>query len=269
VNLFLPRASRESSKSLICFAIAMRVGSSTCFRTVTIDNLPWSFTTIPKRGGCIKPTRVVVNDACSELLKARLLSVASWPLPASTRRRSRRPAKSHNKPFPAGLRAAQSQPPTACGSSKTGSGSRCARGLSTSRRSPNRWTSKLARVRVRLSRRRARIAELTMPNRSSKSAAVVSVRLLKARADISASLVQALDETGTSHEAAARSMSSARAKRINARTVGAWARGERAATVEVILASSRVGGAFRRALCTEHHDPVPVAYVARKHGGRK
>jgi hypothetical protein len=99
-------------------------------------------------------------------------------------------------------------------------------------------------------------------NRNAHPRKGLSPRLLKARADISASLVQALDETGTSHEAAARSMPSIRNKPINARTVGAWSRGERGASVEVILASNRVGPAFKRALCTEHHEPVP--YVARK-----
>lgn len=95
-----------------------------------------------------------------------------------------------------------------------------------------------------------------MAQRNAQRGNGFTARLLKARADISASLVQAMNETGMSHESAARSMS------VNARTVGAWARGERPATVEVIMASPRLAKAFRRSLCTEHHDPLP--YVARK-----
>jgi len=93
-------------------------------------------------------------------------------------------------------------------------------------------------------------------NRNARNPPDMSARLLKARSYISAALVQSLRETATSHEAAARSMG------VNARTVGAWVRGERPMTVEVVFASPRLAKAFRQALCVHEHEPL--AYIARK-----
>lgn len=78
-----------------------------------------------------------------------------------------------------------------------------------------------------------------------------------ARSDLATSLLQAIIDVGLSQEGAARVIGVAK------RTVGAWVRREREMNVERVLAASRIGGAFRRALCTEHHE-APAGYVARK-----
>lgn len=84
-----------------------------------------------------------------------------------------------------------------------------------------------------------------------------SARRAIARSEIATAFNAALSETATSHEEAARAIGVAK------RTIGAWVRKERSLDVESILATPRLAKCFRRALCTEHHEPL-VGYVARK-----
>lgn len=93
--------------------------------------------------------------------------------------------------------------------------------------------------------------------RSAISPHSSSERLQIARSDLATSLLRAISETGLSQEGAARVIGVAK------RTVGAWVRCEREMNVEAVLATPRVGHAFRVALCAHDH-PESRAYMARK-----
>ena len=98
---------------------------------------------------------------------------------------------------------------------------------------------------------------MTTANRNAGTPRSISPRLKIARSDLATAFLRAVSETGSSQEKAARAMGVAK------RTVGAWMRGERSMNVEVVLATPRLGHAFRVALCAHKHEE-PLAYVASK-----
>ena|SRR6188768_601722 len=53
---------------------------------------------------------------------------------------------------------------------------------------------------------------------------------------------------------------------ISERTLFAWLHCETAASVERVLACTRLGDEFRRELCVHEHEPLP--YVARRRGAK-
>jgi hypothetical protein len=79
---------------------------------------------------------------------------------------------------------------------------------------------------------------------------------LKARQDVASALHNCLTHTHTDRDDAAKELDVAK------RTLAGWLRRETAITVEIILAAPRLAKAFRRELCSEHHEPL--AYVAKK-----
>lgn len=87
--------------------------------------------------------------------------------------------------------------------------------------------------------------------------AAVSPALKRARQLIAASLVQAMRELDASQGAVARWT------KKSARTVRNWVHEQNPINVEAVLASSKLGERFRRALCTHDHDePARVAHDA-------
>lgn len=96
-----------------------------------------------------------------------------------------------------------------------------------------------------------------MSDKNARAVPGFSARINKARSDLAIALLRAVTEIGSSQEKAARAMGVAK------RTVGAWVRCERSMNIEVVLATPRIGHAFRVALCAHEHDE-PLAYAAHK-----
>ena len=80
--------------------------------------------------------------------------------------------------------------------------------------------------------------------------------LAKHRQLIAAALLRAISVQGATNAKAAKWLG------ISSRTLFAWVHCERPVTVEIVLACTRLGDEFRRALCVHEHEPLP--YVARK-----
>jgi len=95
------------------------------------------------------------------------------------------------------------------------------------------------------------------------TSAVVRRGRAKARALLSGCLAQAIGETAPSHEAAARWMF------VDASTIRRWLRSTVAINVEAVLASPKLGAAFRRALCVHDHSTHAASYVATRRSARR
>jgi hypothetical protein len=80
---------------------------------------------------------------------------------------------------------------------------------------------------------------------------------LQAREFLVTSLRQAMAETNATQ------LSVANLAEVKPITVHRWLKSETAINVEAILACPGLAKAFRRSLCSEHHDPLP-GYVAKK-----
>lgn len=84
---------------------------------------------------------------------------------------------------------------------------------------------------------------------------------LSARQDIALAFENCLTHTHTTRDGAASQLG------ISKRTIATWLRCEGPISVEVILGAPSLAKAFRRALCTEHHEPLP--YVTKKRKARR
>ncbi len=82
----------------------------------------------------------------------------------------------------------------------------------------------------------------------------------KQRQLIAAALLRSISVQGGTNAKAAKWLG------ISERTLFGWVHCIHAIAVERVLASTRLGDEFRRALCVHQHDPVP--YVARRRGAK-
>jgi predicted XRE-type DNA-binding protein len=103
---------------------------------------------------------------------------------------------------------------------------------------------------------------LIMPTRNAKAVHVIRPAQKKARADLARALLKAITDRGLSQERAARLIGVAKS------TVGRWVRLEVEMNVEAVLATTGLGDEFKRALCTEHHEPLSVGYVAKRRSSK-
>jgi hypothetical protein len=87
-----------------------------------------------------------------------------------------------------------------------------------------------------------------MANRNAPDDGSFSSREKKAQQLLATCLRKALVKKKCTQRAAALSM------QIAKRTVGAWVRGEQPVKVAKVIASRRLGRAFREALCTFNHE---------------
>jgi len=93
--------------------------------------------------------------------------------------------------------------------------------------------------------------------RNAQHDAAFMARLAKAHEEIHAAFLRALDERDCSQAMAARGMG------LHVDSVRNYVHGRTPVDAARVLAHPRLRKAFRRALCSEHHDE-PAAYVARK-----
>jgi hypothetical protein len=100
-----------------------------------------------------------------------------------------------------------------------------------------------------------------IPVRNARSPAEFTARLAKAHKEICAAYRDALRETGCTQAQAARGM------RVTSNTAANYEHGRTPVNVARVLAYPRLRKAFRRLLCSEHHEPL--GYVARKRRGSK
>lgn len=95
-----------------------------------------------------------------------------------------------------------------------------------------------------------------MGRRNARQDPRFSARLTKAHKEICAAYRDALLETGCTQAQAARGMA------VTANTAANYEHGRTPVNVARVLAYPRLRKAFRRLLCSEHHEPL--AYVAKK-----
>ena len=93
--------------------------------------------------------------------------------------------------------------------------------------------------------------------RNARQGAEFTARLEKVHKEICAAYRDALHEVGCTQAQAARGM------RVTSNTAANYEHGRTPVNVARVLAYPRLRKAFRRLLCSEHHD---FAYVAKKRG---
>ena len=94
------------------------------------------------------------------------------------------------------------------------------------------------------------------PKRNARQSPEFTLRLAKAHEEIRAAYCNALRERDCKQAQAARGMA------VDPDTAANYQHGRTPVDVARVLAYPRLAKAFRRSLCTEHHEPLP--YVAKK-----
>lgn len=100
-----------------------------------------------------------------------------------------------------------------------------------------------------------------MSGRNAQQSADFTLRYKKAHKEICAAYRDALREVGCTQAQAARGMN------VTSNTAANYEHGRTPVNVARVLAYPRLRKAFRRLLCSEHHESLP--YVAKKRAGSK
>lgn len=100
-----------------------------------------------------------------------------------------------------------------------------------------------------------------MPKRNARSGDEFTARLEKAHKEICAAYRDVLRETGCTQAQAARGM------QVSSNTAANYEHGRTPVNVARVLAYPRLRKAFRRLLCSEHHEPL--GYVVKKRARAK